>query len=89
MRSPINSSKKIGLALLLKGTVVNKTTTERRLTDKFELKANKLAKKSGLTRFIKAKRYAIAKARLDWTTENWRKVLFSDESTVQQYTSRK
>ena len=38
---------------------------------------------------MKAKRYVFTKAYLDWTTENWRKVLFSDESTVKQFTSRK
>ena len=41
------------------------------------------------TFIMKAKRYAFAKAHLDWTTKNWRKVIFSNESTVQQFTSRK
>ena len=38
---------------------------------------------------MKAKRYVFVKAHLDWTTENWRKVLFFDESTAQQFTSGK
>ena len=76
-------------ALLLNGTVVNKTTIKRRLTDEFGLKAYKPAKKPRLTPSIKGKRYAFAKAHLDWTTVNWTKGLLSDESTVQQFTSRK
>ena len=38
---------------------------------------------------MKAIRYALAKAHQNWTAENWRKVLFSDESTVQRFASRK
>ena len=38
---------------------------------------------------MKAKRYAFANAHLDSTTENKRKVLFSDEAIVQQFASGK
>ena len=89
VRSSTRSSKNIRSALLLKGTVVSKTTIKRRLTDEFGLIAYKPAKKPRLTPSMKAKRYACTKAHMDWTTENYRKFLFSDESTVQQFTSRK
>ena len=89
VRSPTSSSKKIRSALLLKGTVASTATVKRRLADEFGLKAYKPAKKPRLTPSMKAKRYAFAKAHQHWTTENWRKVLFSDESTVQQFTCRK
>ena len=89
VRSPTSSNKKIRSTLLLKDTVVSKTTMKRRLTDEFGLKAHKPTKKPVLTHSIKAKRYAFAKAYLEGTPENWKKVLFSDESTVQLFTSRK
>ena len=87
--SPTTSSKKIRSALLLKGTVASTSTIKRRLADNFGLKAYKPAKKPRLTPSMKAKRYAFAKAHQHWTAENWRKALFSDESTVQQLASRK
>ena len=61
VRSSTSSCKKIKLALLLKGTVVSKTTMKRCLTDKFGLKAHKPAKKPGLASSMKAKRHAFAK----------------------------
>ena len=89
VRSPTSSNQKIRSALLLKGTVVSKTIIKRCLTNDFRLKAYKSAKKPGLTSSMKAKKYAFAKVHLHWTTESWRKILFSDESNVQQFTSRK
>ena len=89
VRSPTTSSKKIRSALLLKRTVASTSTIKHRLADEFGLKAYKPAKKYRLTPSMKAKRYAFAKAYQHWTAENWRKVLFSHESTVQQFTSRK
>ena len=87
VRFSTSLSKKFTSALLLKGTVVNETTIKRCLTDKFGLKAYKAAKKPRFTPSMKAKIYAFAKTQLDWTTKNWRKALFSDESTVQQFIS--
>ena len=55
---------KIKLTLLLKGTVVSKTTIKRHLTDKFGLKAYKCNKKSRLILSIKAKNMLLP--RLTW-----------------------
>ena len=38
---------------------------------------------------MKAKHLAFAKAHQHWTTEHWSTVLFSDESTIQQFAARK
>ena len=73
MRSTTSSSKKLN----------------RLCYSKFWQKAHKLAKKPTLTSSTKAKTYAFDKAHLDWTTENWKKIIFFDASTVQQFTSRK
>ena len=89
VRSPKSSTKEMRSALLVKGTVVSKTTIKHHLTNEFELKTYKSAKKPRLNPFIKAIRYAFANAHLDCTTKNLKKVLFFDESTVQQFTSRK
>ena len=70
-------------------TVVSKITIKHLSADEFGIKAYIPAKKHRLILSMKAKRYAFAKAYLDWTTKNWRKVLFFNESTVQQFTSRK
>ena len=88
MSSPISFSKKIR-TLCCSKIVVSKATKKRCLTDKIWQKTYRPAKKPRLTPSMKAKRYAFAKTHLDWTTENWRKVLFSNESTVQQFTSRR
>ena len=75
--------------MLLKGTVASTSTIKRCLADEFALKAYKPAKKPRLTPSMKAKRYAFTKAHQQWTAENWRKVLFSDELTVHQFASCK
>ena len=38
---------------------------------------------------MKTKRLAFAKAHQHWSTEHWSKVLFGDESTIQQFAVRK
>ena len=65
MSSPTSSSKKIRLALLLKGTDVSITTIKRRLNNQCGIKAYKPTKKRRLTSSMKAKRCAFAKAHLD------------------------
>ena len=38
---------------------------------------------------MKNKRLALTKKHATWTKQQWSKVLFSDESTVQEFTTRK
>ena len=86
VRSPTSSCKKIRSALLLKGTDVHGTTIRRRLVNEFGIKSHKPAKKP---RPMKAKRVIFANKYADWSEKQWGKVLFSDESTIQQFGTRK
>ena len=72
-----------------KGTIVSNMTISRQLSDEFGLKSRKPARKPMLTKVMRKKRLAFAKRHQHWTREDWRKVLFSDESTLQQFTVRK
>ena len=89
VRSPTSSCKKIRSTLLLKGTDVHRTTIGRRLVNEFGLKYHKPAKKPRLTEAMKAKRVIFANKSADWSEKQWGKVLFSDESTIQQFGTRK
>ena len=86
VRSPMSSCKKIRSALLLKGTDVHRTTIGRRLVNEFGIKSHKPAKKP---KPVKAKRVIFVNKYADWSEKQWGKVLFSDESTIQQFGTRK
>ena len=64
-------------------------TVSKRLSKEFNLKSYKPAKKPRLTAAMKAKRLQFANNHQHWTAEQWGKVLFSDESTFQQFVVRK
>ena len=64
-------------------------TVSRRLSKDFNMKSYKPAKKPRLTAAIKAKGLQFANNHQHWTSEQWGKVLFSDESTFQQFVVRK
>ena len=49
----------------------------------------KPAKKPQLTFQMKKKRLEFSKKHINWSIEDWKKVLFSDESTFQQFIVRK
>ena len=83
-RSPTSSCKKVHANLLRKRTDVSISTVSRRLSKEFGLKSYKPAKKPKLTPIMK-KRLAFAKKHLHWIANDWGKVLFSDESTFQQF----
>ena len=85
----MSSASKIRSALLEKGTEISRRTVSRRLVDDFGLKAYKPARKPCLTQAMKNKRLAFAKKHAHWTKQQWSKVLFSDKSTVQQFTIRR
>jgi transposase len=89
VRSPMSSCKKIRSALLQKGTDVHRSTVSRRLTKEFGLKSHKPARKPLLTKTMKAKRLAFAKKYEHWDGHQWGEVLFTDESSIQQFGTRK
>ena len=76
-------------ALLAHGTDVSCKTVKRRLTKDFGLKAFKPAKKTRLTPAMKLKRLNFAKKHINWSREQWSRMIFSDESCLQQFGSRK
>ena len=73
----------------MKGTDVHRTTIGRRLVNEFSLKSHKPVEKPRLIEAMKAKRVIFANKSADWSEKQWGKVLFSDESTIQQFGSRK
>ena len=78
-RYPTSFCKKIRFHLLLKGTNGGISTISRRLRKEFDLKSYKSANKLRLTSKMKKKRLEFAKKHINWSIENWKKVLFSDE----------
>jgi transposase len=62
-------------------------TISRRLSDKFGLKSRRAAKKPLLTAIQRKNRLNFCTKYKNWTTDMWRKVTFSDESTFQQFGS--
>ena len=81
--------KKIKAELLRRGRKVSHMTVSRRLSKEFNLKSYKPAKKPRLTPAMKAKRLQFANNHQRWTAQEWQNVLFSDESTFQQFAVRK
>jgi len=63
------------------GGQVHVRTVQRHL-EKEGLKAYVQQKKPGLTLNHRKDRYAFAKAHLHWTVDDWRRVMFSDETTI-------
>lgn len=88
-RSPMSSCRKIRAELLHSGTDISLKTISRRLVHDFGLASYKPAQKPRLTNNMKKKRLAFAKKYESWGEEEWGKVLFSDESSVQQFVVRK
>ena len=88
-RSLTSTCKKIKSYLLLKGANVSISTISCRLSKKFGLKSYKLAKKPQLISQMKKKRLELAMKHIDWSVEDWTKVLLLDEFAFQQFTVRK
>ena len=60
-------------------------TVQHRLQKHLDLTSRKPAKKPLITERMKTKRLAFAKKYSQWTTEQWRKVIFFDESNSQVF----
>ena len=81
--SPSRLSKKIREALIAKGTNVSLMTASR-LSNEFGLNSHIPTHKHCLTTAMKFKCLVLAKKYYNWKAEQWGKVLFVDESPVQQ-----
>ena len=89
MNSPTCSAKKIRADLKETGISVSRWTVSRCLVEEFNVKSRKSARKPRLTLKIKKKRIQFALQHKDWTCAKWSKVLFSNESAVQQFAKKK
>jgi len=89
MKSPPCSAKKIRAELGETGSRISRRTISHHLTDEFGLKSWKPARKPRLTPAVKLKRLQFAKKYKDWTSQQWSRVLFSNETTIQQFALRK
>ena len=76
--------KKIMAELLCRGCQVSHTTVSRHLSTKLNLKSHRPDKIPRLTPAMKAKRLQFASAHQHWTAQQWKNVLFFDESTFYQ-----
>ena len=85
MKSPTCSPKRIWAELGETGSRISKRTISHRLTNKFSLKSWKPARKPRLAPAMKLKRLQLAKKYKDWTSQQWSRVLFSNETTIQQF----
>ena len=68
---------------------MNTKTVQCRLFTKFGLKSHKPGEKPHLTEDMEKKHQSFAKAHAHWTTNMWKKVLFSDESLIKQFSECK
>ena len=84
MAHPTWSSRQIALEIL---PMPSARTVRKRLTDEFKLPSWKPAKKSNLSKKNIKDRIAFCKKYKEWTAEDWKKVLFSDEATFSQFSS--
>ncbi len=79
LRNPTLTAVDLTRNLKRNGTDVHVTTVRRRLLEA-GLKAHRPQKKQLLTTGMKKKRLQWARVHKDWTEEQWKRVIFSDES---------
>ena len=85
VKTPTISSTEIRSSLAGLDKVPSARTIRRRLSDEFRLKAYKPARRPRLSKKNIADRLRSAKATRHWDAAKWRKVMFSDESTILQF----
>lgn len=66
---------------------ISARTIRRRLSDKFGLKSHKPSRKPFLTAKNRRDRLAFCRQYRNWTAEQWKTVMFSDETKVSQFRS--
>ena len=78
-KDPKKTSQELAIHLVGAGVHVSSSTIRRRLL-KTGRKARRPVKKQLLTKVMKKKRLIWARQHRDWTVEQWKNVVFSDES---------
>ena len=86
--NPTISATEIRAGLPANTSAPSTRTIQRRLSTEFNLKAYRPAKKPALSPKNIRDRLAFCNRVKDWTPEMWAKVLFSDETIVQQFSNR-
>ena len=79
VKDPRKTSDAIKTTLGEKGIEISSSTVRRRLLE-VGRKAYRPVKKQLLTKTMKTKRYKWGLKYKNWTTEDWRRVIFSDET---------
>jgi hypothetical protein len=70
-----------------KGTYVSRNTISRNLMKDFALLSYKATRKSRLTTSMKKKRLTFTQNHKNWTVQLWSTMLFSNKSSVQQFSA--
>ena len=79
------STRKLARRLTSKGYSVSRETVRRHLKNEINLKAYRRPRKPRLTEKMKKARIEFAKSKLNWTLNDWKNVLWSDESSFQLF----
>ena len=79
------STRKLERRLTASGHLVSKSTTHRYLRISLKLKPIKPRPQPKLTESQKQRRPEFAMARCSWTVDDWRRVLFTNESPFELY----
>ena len=87
-KSPFKTSSQVQKLLGDSGVIVSSSTVRKRLISD-GLCAYTPARKPRLTSAMKAKRLAFAHKYKKWTVEDWRKVMWSDESHFEQFGTKR
>ena len=72
-----------------RGIKITEKTFRHWLSIDFGLKSYRPAQKLRLTEAMKKKAFGVCRKHLDWDTEMWKNVLFSDGSSIKQFTAQK
>lgn len=88
VENPECTTGDISTELASRGIHVSKMLVSRRLTKDFGLRSFRPARKPFLTTQMRMKRLSFARRHINWTTDMWRRVLWSDESAIQSFGSR-
>ena len=79
------STRNLARRLVAGGHPISKSTVHQGLTESLKLKPIKPRRQTKLTESQRRRRLEFAMARRDWTVQNWRRVLFTDESPFVLY----